>query len=56
MYPVEWLDTFQNIDFEGKQFRIVKEYDKYLTQHYGDYMKFPPENERVPIHSFDAYM
>ncbi len=33
-------------DFEGYQFHAPKDYDAYLTQIYGDYMKLPPEDKR----------
>lgn len=33
-------------NFEGYMFNAPKEYDKYLTQIYGDYMKLPPEDKR----------
>jgi lipopolysaccharide cholinephosphotransferase len=33
--------------FEGDEFDIPKEYDTYLKQAYGDYMKLPPEEERI---------
>ena len=42
-------------DFEGRQFRIPKEYDKYLSQIYGDYMQLPPEEKRVSTHTFEAW-
>lgn len=32
--------------FEDDQFKIPKEYDKYLTTKYGEYMKLPPIEER----------
>ncbi|MCR5060497.1 MAG: LicD family protein [Saccharofermentans sp.] len=41
--------------FENRQFYIPKDSDKILKYIYGDYMKLPPENERVPIHTSEAY-
>ena len=40
MYPL--ID----IKFEDITVKILNDYDFYLTNLYGDYMKFPPENER----------
>ncbi len=37
-------------DFEGYQFNIPKDYEDYLVHIYGDYMKLPPEEERVYRH------
>lgn len=34
------------LEFEKEYFRAPKEYDKYLTQIYGDYMEIPPEHQR----------
>ena len=34
------------MDFEGRNWKVPKEYDKYLTQMYGDYMKIPDEEHR----------
>lgn len=31
-------------------------YDKYLTQMYGDYMKLPPESERLVPHDIEVYI
>ena len=41
--------------FENEDFFIIKEYDKYLTSVFGDYMKLPPIEKRVSHHSFNAY-
>ena len=43
------------IDFENDRFIAPGGYDQYLSSIYGDYMTPPPIEERVPIHSFDAY-
>lgn len=41
--------------FENNKFKTFKNYDKVLTQLYGDYMQLPPIEQRV-AHSFDAYL
>lgn len=33
-------------EFEGRQWNVPKEYDKYLKNMYGDYMKLPSEDKR----------
>jgi lipopolysaccharide cholinephosphotransferase len=38
------------LSFEGKEFWAVKDFDFWLTKVYGDYMKLPPEEKRVPEH------
>jgi lipopolysaccharide cholinephosphotransferase len=37
--------------FEGKQFPVPHNYEKYLTNYYGDYMKMPPKEKRKPTHT-----
>lgn len=49
------FDNIIEVDFEGYKFPILKDYDLYLTQLYGDYMKLPPEEQQVSNHSFKAY-
>lgn len=38
------------VNFEGNKFPIPVKYDKYLTRIYGDYMKLPPKENRIPHH------
>lgn len=33
--------------FEGKYYKVPNQYEKMLSQVYGDYMKLPPEDQRV---------
>lgn len=51
----EWLDGFEMAPFEQYHFRIPKMYDPVLKQTYGDYMKLPPETERVGHHYYSAF-
>jgi lipopolysaccharide cholinephosphotransferase len=44
-----------DVEFEGEIVPAPIGYKEYLTILYGDYMKLPPENERVTPHSYDAY-
>lgn len=47
MVPAYLCNETAPIEFEGRTFATYKDYDEYLTLHYGDYMQLPPENERV---------
>ena len=42
-------------EFEGHFFNCFKEWDKFLTHIYGDYMKLPPIEKQISHHNFDAY-
>ncbi len=50
-FPKAWLDEAVYVDFEGYKFPVPKEYDKYLTWLYGDYMQMLPVSERQTSHS-----
>lgn len=54
-FPKELFDDCIDVDFDDIKSRIIKGYDKFMKQTYGDYMKFPPESERVPKHNYKAY-
>lgn len=47
----EKREVYENmilVDYEDTQFYAIAEYDKYLKDKFGDYMKLPPENQRLP--------
>ena len=48
--PASLLAETCDVEFEGLYFKGPKEYDKYLTRIYGDYMKLPPVEKRVSHH------
>lgn len=50
IYKKEWFNEYLQIEFEGKKYPSISEWDKFLEQSYGDYMKLPPECERKPGH------
>lgn len=49
------LEELTEYEFEGYAFLGIKDYDKYLTQWYGDYMTPPPEDKRVSHHVTEVY-
>ena len=50
-FPREWLEETVYVPFEGCMLPVPKEYDKYLTWLYGDYMKMIPVSSRRTSHS-----
>ena len=48
--PVDMLDAYIHLEFEGKEYECFKNWGGYLTCKFGDYMKLPPESERVWNH------
>lgn len=46
--PAALLDDFTELEFEGKLFQAVRDYDGYLTMLYGDYMQLPPKEKQKP--------
>lgn len=42
----EFYDDFIDMEFSGHEFKVFRQYDRYLTLLYGDYMKLPPEDKR----------
>ncbi|WP_316637532.1 LicD family protein [uncultured Ruminococcus sp.] len=49
-FPEEWLNEAVYVDFEDTKLPIPKEWDKYLTYLYGDYMDMIPVSERHVSH------
>ena len=50
--------TFTNYidnEFEGYRFKVIANYDEYLTMHYGNYMEIPPKEKQQTHHTYKAY-
>ena len=47
----DWCDQVEDMDFEDTRLMVPKGWDPILTEVYGDYMKLPPKEKRVPTHS-----
>ena len=52
--PAEWYGDWANLTFEGIAVKGPSEYDKWLTQVYGDYMKMPPVEKRITHHKTEV--
>lgn len=49
--PSECIENSIELLFEDETFKCPQEYDKYLTEVYGDYMALPPEEKRAVGHN-----
>ena len=49
-YERSCVEELADYSFEGEIFKGPKDYDKYLTDLYGDYMTLPPEDQRENRH------
>lgn len=56
VFPKNSFEKSVRVQFEGIECDAFSHYDAHLTQYYGDYMTPPPNNEREPKHSFDAWV
>ena len=49
-FPIEWFSETVELPFEDTTMSCPKEYDKYLTKQFGDYMKEPPKSMQTQVH------
>ena len=50
LYPREWFDSAEWVEFEDQIFPVPIGAKDYLTKRYGNYMELPPEKNRKPEH------
>ena len=53
--PTETFQEYLVLPFEGRQVSCIKDYDKYLTLHYGDYMQVPAKDQQTATHDLEYY-
>lgn len=56
MIRKECVSSLVEVPFENDSFLIPQGYDEILKEEYGDYMQFPPEEDRVAHHYYKAYL
>lgn len=49
------FDNIIDLPFEDRTFKGFANYDEYLRNAYGDYMKLPPVEKRISHHIWEAY-
>lgn len=52
--PIEWINGYSYVEFEGIKFKTYTDVDGYLKQIYGNYMKLPPIGQQK-THNVVAY-
>lgn len=50
VFPKAWLGNGTMLPFEDITVRLPEQYDTYLRHFFGDYMQFPPEEQRIEKH------
>ncbi len=53
--PRSVMESYVELPFEGKKFKVYADWDLLLKNLYGDYMKLPSVEKRVTHHKFKAY-
>ncbi len=53
--PKDVYENYCELEFEGKKFMAVENWDMLLEHTYGDYMKLPPEKKRRSRHYIRLY-
>ncbi len=55
-YPRTYFESHEEHEFEGHLLYIPVKFDEILRSNYGDYMQFPPEEQRKYSHSLECYI
>lgn len=52
--PAGWYGEGKKLTFEGLEVNAPSEYERWLTQVYGDYLQLPPPEKRIAHHAVEA--
>ena len=55
LWPKEMIGNGTTAMFEGEEFLVPEKIDEHLKNRFGDYMKFPPVEQRVSHHDIKLY-
>lgn len=55
IFPVHIFNEYTRLQFEGRYFPCITEYDNFLQIFYGDYMQLPPIEKRIGKHGILAF-
>ncbi|WP_024860104.1 LicD family protein [Ruminococcus flavefaciens] len=55
VFEVDDFNSTIELEFESKLYPVPSGYDRILRRIYGDYLKLPPEDQRVSDHSYTAF-
>lgn len=53
--PTKFYNNTIELEFEDTKFLAIRDYDKYLSSVYGNYMELPPVEKRKTHHTFTPY-
>lgn len=53
--PTKFYNNTIELEFEDAKFLAIRDYDKYLSSVYGNYMELPPVEKRKTHHTFTPY-
>lgn len=56
IFPRKWFDSYSLLTFEGKNYKVISNYQECLELAYGDWKRLPPKTQQVPHHNYDLYV
>ena len=54
--PVDYFENTTLVEFEGLMLNAPLKWHEFLVSVFGDYMKLPPEEQRVSHHNFKVWL
>lgn len=54
-FPSDIFDSYVDVRFEQLNVRVISDYDMFLRNTYGNYMKLPPADQQRSVHQYRAF-